>query len=130
MIDINRTSREYEGKYPLDHPLGVRALLADLPVLMSRYGFDEVDLLLDFAESIERAKLTKKQRKALHLVFIEGLTQQEAANSLGVADKRGVNNLIHRAIVKIAIINGWNGEGTWREWCAAEYGTWRENYTK
>lgn len=129
MIDINRTPREYEGKYPLDHPLGVRALLADLPVLMSRYGFDEVDLLLDFAESIERAKLTKKQRKALHLVFIDGLTQQEAADRTGIT-KPSVNELLTRAVYKIAIVNGWDGEKTWREWCAAEYGTWRENYTK
>lgn len=124
-IDTQRRAREYDAKYPLDTPYGIRAVLDDywrLVAAVEAGDYDAVDVLLDFFVTMDRAELTDKQFAAIVAVFVEGLTQEEAAPLLGLASKSGVNNLIQRAIARMAEANGWGGEDVYAEWARVWYG--------
>lgn len=55
------------------------------------------------------AGLTSRQAQALRLVYEEDLTQEEAGRRMGL-DKRGVNNLLDRAIESISeVYYFWSG---------------------
>ena len=71
------------------------------------------DVLIDLERAIELAGLTARQAEALALVYGEDLTQVEAGRRMGL-DKRGVNNLLDRAIEAITdVYTYWvaHGEG-------------------
>lgn len=119
--DKEAGDRRYESQYPaLNSPVGLRILLSDLHALKSRQyqgDYDATLILIDLANAIELAGLTERQRQALTLVYGEDLTQAEAGKRMGL-DKRGVNNLIDRAIGAVAeIYFYWTGhnEGYKRE---------------
>jgi predicted DNA-binding protein (UPF0251 family) len=67
------------------------------------------------------AGLTSRQAQALRLVYEEDLTQEEAGRRMGGLDKRGVNNLLDRAIDAITDVYWYwvrHGEGYKGEWRA------------
>lgn len=104
-------------RYPaLNHPLGVRMLLADIHALNSRqYNGDyaATDILTDLGVAIAKAGLTEKQRQAIALVYGQDLTQQQAAETVGVR-RETVNRLLTVAETKIArVYEYWarHGEG-------------------
>lgn len=104
-IDTQAKERSLDQRYPaLDNPIGLRILLSDYHALVNRQymgDYDAVVLLADLATAISMAGLTDRQRQALRLVYEEDLTQEEAGKRMGL-DKRGVNNLLDRAIDSIA----------------------------
>lgn len=117
-IDLWRMERQYELKYPLDNPFGVRAIFEDYLTLYQRAitqgDFDAYNVILDFVDAVVGARLTQKQKLALHYVFIEQFTQDEAAETLGYANHKGVGNLIDRAILRVAESQGYD-EGVFHE---------------
>jgi DNA-directed RNA polymerase specialized sigma subunit len=75
--------------------------------------YDAVILLTDLRKAVEMAGLTGRQSEALRLVYEEDLTQEEAGKRMGL-DKRGVNNLLDRAIESISEVYWYwsrHGEG-------------------
>lgn len=117
-VDLWRLERQYDLKYPLDNPFGVRAAFEDYLSLyeraMSEGDYDAYNVILDFVDAVKDARLTPKQKRALYYVYIEKMTQEEAAESLGYADNTGVKYLLDRAISKIAENQGYCEEW-WRE---------------
>lgn len=105
-------------------------MLTDYWRLKHSADYEAVDVLVDFDETVRRAGLTDKQAQALRLVFLDGLTQDEAAERLGLASKSGVNNLLQRGIEALAAANGWGGEDVFAEWARAWYGKERLNDEK
>jgi DNA-directed RNA polymerase specialized sigma24 family protein len=103
--DLHVNDRSLEEKYPaLDSPANLRILLGDYQALLVRQyqgDYDAVVLLVDLRKAIEMAQLTGRQSEALRLVYEEDLTQEEAGKRMGL-DKRGVNNLLDRAIEAIS----------------------------
>jgi DNA-directed RNA polymerase specialized sigma24 family protein len=121
-VDLHRREREQDAQYPLDQPLGVRKVLEDWTRLNNAGDFDSRNVVLDAQQAIGDANLTAKQLSAIRLVLVEGITQEEAADELGLAGKPGVNNLLQRAINRIAERQGWADEETYAEWAVAWYG--------
>lgn len=72
--------------------------------------YDALNVVIDFRQAIEDAKLTDKQIESLHYVYIRGLTQEQAANVLGYASHKGIGNIINRAVEKIAVSQGYKEE--------------------
>lgn len=64
-------------------------------------NYDASNLILDFYEYIEKARLTKKQKAVLFLVFEKDLTQSEAGKVLGISQQR-VNEQVRNCVRKIA----------------------------
>lgn len=117
-VDLWRLERQYDLKYPLDNPFGVRAVFEDYLSLyersMTEGDYDAYNVILDFIDAVRDARLTAKQKRALYYVYIEKMTQEEAAEALGYANHMGVKLLIDRAINKVAENQGYSEEW-WRE---------------
>lgn len=80
-----------------------RAILTNYHVLTERQYVGDIDAivtLLDFAEAVERAKLTDRQAEALRLVYGEGMTQKDAGKALGIKQD-AVSHLVRRATASI-----------------------------
>ncbi len=132
-VDLHRKEREYDAKYAMDLPEGVKKFLTDYHAL-HRKAYEESDYdalltLLDGEQALREAQLTEKQRKAIRLVLRDGYTQEEAAELLGLAGKPGVNNLVKRAVGRVAESEGFDEEAR-VEWNEAVFGRWRENISK
>jgi DNA-directed RNA polymerase specialized sigma24 family protein len=115
--DLHIQERSLEAKYPaLDNPANLRILLSDYHALINRQyqgDYAAVDILVDLRKAVELAGLTSRQAQALRLVYEEDLTQEEAGKRMGL-DKRGVNNLLDRAIEAISEVYWYwvqHGEG-------------------
>jgi len=124
-VDLHRKERDYDAKYAMDLPEGVRRFLADYHAL-HRKAYEESDYdalltLLDGEQALREAELTDKQRKAITLVLRDGYTQEEAAEMLGLAGKPGVNNLVKRAVGRVAENEGFDVEA-FKEWAEVYYG--------
>lgn len=113
-VDLNKRDRLYEARYPLDNPFGVRHLFEDYDKLrdsaLTDGDYDAMNVMIDFKDAKENAKLTQKQKDALHYVYRLGYTQEDAADALGYADKSAISHLLDRAINKIAESQGYDEE--------------------
>ncbi|KXZ17732.1 sigma factor-like helix-turn-helix DNA-binding protein [Bacillus nakamurai] len=108
--------RKYEADYKLNDSEGVRSLLRDYHKLChSRINGDYAasDILLDLEDAIDAAMLTALQKRALTLIYIEDLTQREAADEMGI-ERSVVSKHVTAAVNKIAEIYAYwadRGEG-------------------
>lgn len=103
-IDLSAKERRLDETYALDNPEGVRLLLSDYHALVKRQydgDTDAIVILADLAHAIEKARLTWRQKSALHYVFIEDWTQLETGEALGI-DRTTVNHYVATSIRKIA----------------------------
>lgn len=106
-VDKQAHERQLDSMFPVDTVKGILALLNNVHhVRELRYwgDYDASNLLLDLEHSMTRAKLTRRQRQVLDLVYEEDLTQTEAARRLGVS-QQAVNDHILSAARKIAKYN-------------------------
>jgi DNA-directed RNA polymerase specialized sigma24 family protein len=86
-FDIEAGHRQKEEIYALDTVEGVHCLLRDYHEISERrYKGDlaAVDILIDLGRAIKRARLTPRQREAMNLYYIRCLTQEEAADVMGI----------------------------------------------
>lgn len=113
-IDLHRKDREFNAAYALDNAEGVKLLLADYQKFVSRKrcgDYAAVEVLIDIHKAIELAGLTDRQRQAIELVYFGELTQTEAGERMGIAQKN-VNEALDRASEKLAdIYYYWAGHG-------------------
>src|SRR5690625_3788276 len=103
--DITEKGRQLSERYALDSPTGVRKLLRDYYALIERQylgDYDATVILVDLAEAIERARLTRRQRQALYYVYMRDLTQEKAAEEIGLSGKAAVSLRLRRAEEAIA----------------------------
>lgn len=108
-IDLYSKAKRWDDKYPLDKREGVMEVLDNIHKLRElrlRSGdFHLCDLLLDLQEAIDNGKLTERQRECIELLYEHELTQEEAANVLGI-DHSNVSRRKDNAVDKIvAYIN-------------------------
>lgn len=112
-VDLNKRERWYDVRYPLDNPYGIKHIFEDYRKLWKsvyeRSDLDALNVILDFMQALYEARLTDKQKEALFLVFIEKMTQEEAAEELGI-DRSKVSTRVDRAINKIAKSQGYDEE--------------------
>ncbi|PAC78555.1 sigma factor-like helix-turn-helix DNA-binding protein [Bacillus velezensis] len=113
-VDLHRKDREFNAAYALDNAEGVKLLLADYQKFVSRKrcgDYAAVEVLIDIHKAIELAGLTDRQRQAIELVYFGELTQAEAGERVGIAQKN-VNEALDRASEKLAdIYYYWAGHG-------------------
>lgn len=113
-VDLHRKDREFNAAYALDNAEGVKLLLADYQKFVSRKrcgDYAAVEVLIDIHKAIELAGLTDRQRQAIELVYFGELTQTEAGERMGIAQKN-VNEALDRASEKLAdIYCYWAGHG-------------------
>ncbi|APH50426.1 RNA polymerase subunit sigma [Bacillus amyloliquefaciens] len=113
-IDLHRKDREFNAAYALDNAEGVKLLLTDYQKFVSRKrcgDYAAVEVLIDIHKAIELAGLTVRQRQAIELVYFGELTQTEAGERVGIAQKN-VNEALDRASEKLAdIYYYWAGHG-------------------
>jgi DNA-directed RNA polymerase specialized sigma24 family protein len=106
--DTHEGERRLDAAYPgLHTATGVKALLRDWPRLranaVDRGDYDAILLLADLELAMAKARLTAKQREVLRLVYYEDLTQQMAADVLGVT-RENVTLMLQLAASNIAEI--------------------------
>ncbi|WP_342493946.1 sigma factor-like helix-turn-helix DNA-binding protein [Bacillus sp. FSL R5-0447] len=113
-VDLHRKDREFNAAYALDNAEGVKLLLADYQKFVSRKrcgDYAAVEVLIDIHKAIELAGLTDRQRQAIELVYFGELTQAEAGERMGIAQKN-VNEALDRASEKLVdIYYYWAGHG-------------------
>ncbi|MDL5023762.1 sigma factor-like helix-turn-helix DNA-binding protein [Bacillus velezensis] len=113
-VDLHRKDREFDSAYALDNAEGVKLLLTDYQKFVSRKrcgDYAAVEVLIDIHKAIELAGLTDRQRQAIELVYFGELTQAEAGERMGIAQKN-VNEALDRASEKLAdIYYYWAGHG-------------------
>lgn len=113
-VDLHRKDREFNAAYALDDAEGVKLLLADYQKFVSRKrcgDYAAMEVLIDIHKAIELACLTDRQRQAIELVYFGELTQTEAGERMGIAQKN-VNEALDRASEKLAdIYYYWAGHG-------------------
>lgn len=85
--------------YPaLSEPQQVRLLLSDIHGLQARANrgdYTAVDVLVDLGAAIKQANLTRRQREALHYVYVRDMTQADAAKTIDIA-KSTLNEILKR----------------------------------
>lgn len=85
-------------------PKGVYMLLREKHhIAVRRFSgdFKAADLLLDLGQAVAEAQLTGRQQETIFLLFELDLTQQEAAQRMGITQHTVSANL-HAALKKIA----------------------------
>ncbi|MCM3314876.1 RNA polymerase subunit sigma [Psychrobacillus sp. MER TA 17] len=91
--------------YPaLSQPQQVRLLLSDIHALQARANsgdYTAVDVLVDLGAAIKQANLTRRQREALHYVYLRDMTQSAAAAEMESRQQR-VADYVAGAEQKIA----------------------------
>jgi RNA polymerase sigma factor (sigma-70 family) len=106
--------RKYEQRYALDNADGVRMLLSEYHALINRQyqgDYAAVDILCDLATAINRAGLTDRQRQAIELVYVDDMTQEDAAKALGIRQDT-VSRHLTIAATKIArVYEYWSRHG-------------------
>lgn len=83
-----------------------RAILRNLHALNERRYVGDTnasDTLVDFADAVNRARLTVRQAEALRLVYVEDLTQKVAGERMGVGQD-AIAHLLRRATENIDVI--------------------------
>lgn len=89
----------------LETPQGILATLTNLNYIKSyayeRSDFDAIHILVDLQNALKNIELTEKQRKAIELVCIEGMTQKEAGDIMGIS-QQAVGQLLHTVARNIA----------------------------
>jgi DNA-binding CsgD family transcriptional regulator len=88
--DISEGHRVLAERYCLDSPEGVHGILRDYHELKARRftgDYAACDVLIDLHRAIAQAGLTPRQRKALRLCYIQAMTQEEAAEAMGVSQQ-------------------------------------------
>lgn len=106
-IDRHAKERYLETLFPLGSTKGVLALLNRIHHIRERRyrgDFDACILLLDLERSLEKIKLTERQKQILYLVFEKGYTQAEAGEALGIT-QQAVNDHILTVARKVAAYN-------------------------
>lgn len=114
-IDLSSKERALETKYhALNYPENLRLLLADYNALVNRQyagDYDACVILVDLERALELADLTAKQRQALHLVYVEDLTQEAAGKRIGIS-QQAIEQHVDKAIEAIAeVYFYWCGHG-------------------
>ncbi|MBC9786676.1 RNA polymerase subunit sigma-28 [Heliobacterium chlorum] len=108
VLDLDSKRKRLDDKYPLDKEEGVVALLTQLHhVRESRFlrgDYDASVLLLDLAQSIKEARLTKRQQLSLYLVYGRDMYQKEAAHWMNIS-QQAVSDHIRTAIQRIVEVN-------------------------
>lgn len=97
----SRLSHEYPA---LSTAPQVRLLLADCHALNLRAeagDYAAIDVLADLGTAIKRAGLTRRQREALHYVYVRDMTQVDAGKVMGVS-RQNVSDFVSGAETKIA----------------------------
>jgi hypothetical protein len=56
---------------------------------------------IDLYDALENAGLTDRQREAVDLVYFDGMTQEDAADVMGVSHRRIVGKYIDKALAKL-----------------------------
>ncbi|MCY8026393.1 DUF134 domain-containing protein [Bacillus sonorensis] len=108
--------RRYDVEYKLNDAEGIRALLRDYDKLFQRRFEGDTaasDILLDLEDAIDAAELTALQIEAIRLIYMEDLTQQLAAERMGI-ERSVVSKHLTAAVNKIAKIYAYwadRGEG-------------------
>lgn len=107
VVGIDLKSNEYrlETEYPLDTPQGVNALLSNYHYVRSaaidKGDFDAINMLIDFEIAYSKIKVTRRQKRAMQLVYFADLTQKEAGAIMGVS-QQAVQQLLNNVVNKIA----------------------------
>lgn len=110
--DFTKKERELDERYDMTIPEGVRGFIEDIPKLRNT-TYEAVVLLVDFERAIELAGISKRQKEILKKYLIQGFTQEEVAERLGISRQR-VAEIVMLASGRIAqIYNAWAlaGEG-------------------
>jgi DNA-directed RNA polymerase specialized sigma24 family protein len=105
-VDTEKQARAYEVKYALNDSAGVKALLRDRRRISSaRFtgDYNACDILIDLNSAIYNAGLTERQTEAIAWVYGVDLTQKDAAEIMGIAQKN-VSEAIDRAAESIAAV--------------------------
>lgn len=94
----------------------MRKLLRDYYALIERQylgDYDATVILIDLAEAIERARLTRRQRQAVYYVYVRDLTQEKAAEAMGVRQDTvsRICALAEENIAEVFEYWAWHGEG-------------------
>ncbi|EGI2114781.1 DUF134 domain-containing protein [Listeria monocytogenes] len=86
--DLTARERALEESYPaLNTTAGIKRLLAEINALVIRQyqgDYDAAVLLIDLENAKEKAKLTERQFEALQLIYEDDLTQEDAAQVMGI----------------------------------------------
>ncbi|MCD2525040.1 DUF134 domain-containing protein, partial [Bacillus licheniformis] len=108
--------RRYDAEYKLNDAEGIRTLLRDYDKLFQRRFEGDTaasDILLDLEDAIDAAELTALQNEAIRLIYMEDLTQQMAAERLGI-ERSVVSKHLTAGVNKIVKIYAYwanRGEG-------------------
>ncbi|BAF60327.1 hypothetical protein PTH_2146 [Pelotomaculum thermopropionicum SI] len=65
-------------------------------------------MLIDFADSMEEANLTRRQKQVIYLVFGKDLPQKEVARLLNIS-QQAVSDHVNTVVNKIAQVNRLKG---------------------
>lgn len=116
-ISIESTKKEckHEPPYNPTTVTGVKKLLADRHAIGSlryRGDTDASDILLDLNEAIDRARLSRRQAEAIAIVYGLGVTQNDAAEVLGIRQPT-LSKYLDEAARKIArVYRNWEPDNT------------------
>ncbi|MBX6362007.1 MAG: hypothetical protein IRZ03_18275 [Acidobacterium ailaaui] len=85
--DIYSKGRQYDGDYPYEFD-GIKALLSDIYHLEERQWFggdvDATTLIIDLKKALDSDCLTPRMRQVIALYYFAQMTEQEAADVLGI----------------------------------------------
>ncbi|MBU5266274.1 sigma factor-like helix-turn-helix DNA-binding protein [Virgibacillus proomii] len=84
-----------------DNQGGMRVSNNRIPFPVADDVYERESVGMDVLTLLDNAGLTTRQREAVELVYFEGLTQEQAAERMGLSHKRIVGIYIEHALMKI-----------------------------
>lgn len=104
-VDLSKGEKRLSTLYPLSSPEGVRALFENIHhVREARYtrgDYDATNLLIDFQDAIQSARLTARQQQAITLMYEQDLRQEDIVPIMLIS-QQAVSIHVTQAIKKIA----------------------------
>jgi DNA-directed RNA polymerase specialized sigma subunit len=104
MFDKEANARRYDAEFTLDTAEGIERLLNNFTKMENNAlqgDYTAVDIMVDLAHAIKIADLTEKQWDVLNYYCVQGYTQKETAQLVGVSQQR-VGTIVATATLKIA----------------------------
>jgi RNA polymerase sigma factor (sigma-70 family) len=86
-IDIHRRERAMSSKFDYNTVQGVTSILRSierLRTLRKNGSFDAAIILIDVTDAINRCGLSPQERMTVNYCYLDGLTQQQAADKMAV----------------------------------------------
>lgn len=95
---------EFYIEYPIGTPQGIHEFMLNrhyIDSAIEKGDYDALAMTIDFDYAYARTTITGRQRRAIDLIYHQGITQREAGEIMGIS-QQAVQQMLNHVMIRIA----------------------------